>query len=464
MGTAKAETEARSMTDKEQDRIVEEFKENILAFCEIVLSNGYRNGDIWHAANIDNDPISRDGKGSLQVVLAGAKAGCFYDWAEPDSKGGPVTLWKSVFGIADTGEAFAGMERWNRSGALPNGASADLGAYAGAAERERAWTEIEALAPSDAIEKEWCTWIETYRACTAHAEKLAETGWKEPWWGGVSYIGDKRASEIDWKAEAKRERAVNEEIIRTLKSLIIERRWTAVVEGTQSIKTEAARALADYRGLSTEIFEYLIERGDIGLLPVRDEIQIAFPVRREGWECQHVWRGEEASPMPRGLSWLEKPIRRTEYLGMHIRWFKGGDWGVKGGWRYDPKGLEISPYVVGDPSRAQVLLLAESSWDPVAFADIYELHKAAYPWAAVVTRSAANAARLPVKDFPPKSILLALLQNDAANAKWQRSLPFEITSRLREVRPPPEFKDLNDWRRARSAAEIRAKLENDGNA
>jgi hypothetical protein len=308
-----------------------------------------------------------------------------------------------------------------------------------------------------------CEDIRALRAATAYAERLGETGWIERG-PGRGYFNYTPATEVDWKAEAKRERAENEEATRTLRSLLIERRWAAVVEGTLSIKTEAARALADYRGLSREIFEYLIERGDLGLLPVRDEVQIAFPVRREGREFRYEWKGEEASPRPRGLARLEAPDRRTEYLGMHLRWFERGEFGVGGAWRYDPKGLEITPYVVGDPSRASLILLAESTWDPIAFADIYQLHKAAYPWAAVATRSAANAARLPVKDFPPKAILLALLQNDAANGRWQRSLPFEITSRLREVRPPPEFKDLNDWRRARIAAEIRAKLKNDGNA
>jgi hypothetical protein len=41
-----------------------------------------------------------------------------------------------------------------------------------------------------------------------------------------------------------------------------------------------------------------------------------------------------------------------QFLGMHLRWFKAGEWSdeseEKGSWRYEPKGNPVQPFIIGD--------------------------------------------------------------------------------------------------------------------
>jgi hypothetical protein len=445
--------------NKSAGKIIEEFQETLPIFCETVLFNGHRNGDEWVVSNLDNDRSS--GEGSCYVNL---RSGCYYDFnpAVDNQKGGPLDLWKSLFGIEESSEALRGMERWVETGALPNGISADPRGSRLGKSQER---EADALLiPCDDLEKKWLHEIKVYRNWIEHDELLAEKGWKEQP-GSITYFNDKKATEINWRKVARQKRRDHEEAIRALKSLFHGHRWQAVAANSLANKEDIAVLLAGYRGLSPGIFEWLIEAGYLGLIKTerggKEELQIAFPVCRE---AELLYKPTEAafrahSPLLNSLEPL--PEIRTEFLGMHLRWFKG-EFGQGGGWAYYPKGLEIAPLIVGDLRKASVVLLAESQWDAFAFADLYQLHRSTKPWAIVATRGSANSVvQLRKVRVREDALLFAILQNDAANERWRQGIPLEISPRVREVIPPAGIKDFNDWARTTNASEIKTALRND---
>ncbi len=58
--------------------------------------------------------------------------------------------------------------------------------------------------------------------------------------------------------------------------------------------------------------------------------------------------------------------------------------------------------------------------------DLYKLYERGLdrPWAAIATRGASDASRLPADQFKPDATVLLLRQNDKANAQWYSNLPF----------------------------------------
>jgi hypothetical protein len=449
---------SKGIENKSAGKIIEEFQETLPIFCKTVLFNGHRNADEWVVSNLEND--RSDGGGSCYVNL---RTGCYYDFnpAVDNQKGGPLDLWKSLFGVEETSEALRGMERWVETGVLPTGTSADP--RASRLGKGKDGDADNLLIPCDDLEKKWRHEIKVYRSWIQYYELTAEKGWKErP--GSTTYFNDEKATDINWREVARQKRRDFEEAIRALKSLFHEHRWQAIATDSLANKEDIAVLLAEYRGLSPEIFEWLIETGYLGLIKTerrgKEELQIAFPVCRKAELLYTPTEAAFRAYSSFGDTLKPIPETRTEFLGLHLRWFKG-EFGQGGSWAYYPKGLQIEPLIIGDLKQATAIILAESQWDLIAFADLYELHRARFPWAGIATRGSANA-RLHIEKFPSDAPLLALLQNDKANRTWRQRIALEISSSIRDIIPPAGIKDLNDWMRVASASEIRLALEEQG--
>jgi hypothetical protein len=124
-------------------------------------------------------------------------------------------------------------------------------------------------------------------------------------------------------------------LIRACTANIWQHRWIKAAEDTIRNREEAAHFLAELRGLSPEVFLWLIDTGNAALYKAEkvskegnkfDDIEIAFPVTR---------------PVDR-TSWPDE--REIEFLGMHLKWF-GTE---KTGWRYEPKGTPALLLVIGE--------------------------------------------------------------------------------------------------------------------
>jgi hypothetical protein len=79
---------------------------------------------------------------------------------------------------------------------------------------------------------------------------------------------------------------------------------------------------------------------------------------------------------------------------MHILWT---DKDGKKHWRYNPKGCPAAPYIIGDLSTSDLVVIAESTWDVLAFLDLRRLYSWKRPWCAIGTREAGGARRLPAE-------------------------------------------------------------------
>src|SRR3981081_2987523 len=306
--------------------------------------------------------------------------------------------------------------------------------------------------------------------------------------------------------------------IRILLSKLYAHRWAQAVKNTQDIRKDAAILIAEYRGSSTDVFEWLIDQGQIAFYerPVKskdgstfESLDIATPVinpeqfdagfdevghakewidteegkawaktdqsreqineelsiiegryimasyiDQKGWAKRYPDGGmpdwytyahgrcrsaeSEAYKGVKDWYWVEHvPCRRTdEFLSMHCKWgWQPGS--EKSNWVSSPKGRGMQPWIVGDLAKAEVVIIGESTWDPVAFVDCFDLYREPEPFAFIATRSANNASKIPVDKINPDAVILLLLQNDEANEIWHSELPLEIQKRGRRVNPPP---------------------------
>jgi hypothetical protein len=163
---------------------------------------------------------------------------------------------------------------------------------------------------------------------------------------------------------------------------------------------------------------------------------VAFPVYREVKPDEPIAHWDAAKPIL--------------FYGMHIPWT---DKEGHKHWKYNPKGCPAEPYIIGDPRAADLVVIAESTWDIIAYIDLRGLwHETG--WAAIATRGASNAQRLPAASIKEGAVVLRLLQNDAGNAAWVISLPAMPQVEHREIRPPDGIKDLNDWMREAGAETV----------
>lgn len=140
------------------------------------------------------------------------------------------------------------------------------------------------------------------------------------------------------------------------------------------------------------------------------------------------------------------------FYGMHIPW---RDKYGKPQWYYKPKGCPSHPYVIGDVITADLVVIAESTWDAIAYIDLRKLWTwKKHAWCAIATRGAGNAQRIPAHQIKDGAVVVRLLQNDAANAAWVNSLPVMPQVEHGEIAPPDGIKDINDWIREAGAENV----------
>ena len=104
---------------EEKGKILSDFQETLLDFCESVLYNGSQSGDEWDCADLQNSERTPGDQGSCSVNL---KKGRFRDnnpAAEP-SKGGAHRMFCTIFGLK-AGDGWRAMRQWNEDRTLPDG-------------------------------------------------------------------------------------------------------------------------------------------------------------------------------------------------------------------------------------------------------------------------------------------------------------------------------------------------------
>jgi hypothetical protein len=200
---------------------------------------------------------------------------------------------------------------------------------------------------------------------------------------------------------------------------------------------EATQIVADWRGISAGLFVWLAQHGYFGIAAdsrlknaggTWNQLTAVFPV------C-------DAAGVLVGLH--HRVVPRWEGMCINVPWF------------YDPAGTKPTPLVIGDPVNADLVIISESSWDPLAYADCYQLdQQQEVSWAAIITRGSANGARVPA-NFKDGAAVVILAQNDDANDDWRAALPISIREQATIIRAPAEQKDFNDWLRAVGGEEIR---------
>ena len=133
-----------------------------------------------------------------------------------------------------------------------------------------------------------------------------------------------------------------------------------------------------------------------------------------------------------------------------------------GKWFYLPKGKGVHPLIIGPIATATKVMVFESQWDALAVMDAVRWHEAAPAgWAVIATRGAGNgkfAARA-------AGAVYAWPQNDEekdgkrAGEVWFSDVVAAARGPVHRVHIPPDFKDANDWTRARPV-DVMTAIEN----
>jgi hypothetical protein len=435
---AKVKGLGKAEKEEEAEHILDDFLETLPDFCASVLFNGAQRGDEWVCSDLQNSPCEAEGLGSCNINLA---KGVFHDHnpaADPE-KGGMLDMWRAIFGVSK-GDAIKGIKQWNKDRTLPDGSK---GVVSG---KKVELSEDSIIEAQDEYEESRVKMIHAFQTWIEDSEEHGGTPEKTKHY---------------------------ENLIDEMISQIFTRRWLQAVECTQAVREKFAGELAEMRGLSKEVFLWLIDSGNIACVYDRKEIKkapfeteegvwvepepeiiehfnIAFPVccdippgfEPRGWTVNEI----ELKGGGPGRHNMNDPAPTVLVLGMHIPWtdYKTG---VKH-WRYTPKGCPAHPYAIGDARTADLVIIAESTWDIIAYIDLRKLYTWKRPWCAVATRGARNAQRIPASQIKQGAVVLRLLQNDAANAAWVSSLPAIPQAEHREITPPDGIKDLNDWMKA----------------
>lgn len=158
-------------------------------------------------------------------------------------------------------------------------------------------------------------------------------------------------------------------------------RWRASVEDSNRLRDGFAREMAKKRGLSPEVFAWLIEEGYLAW----------FECERRTRDGTRTWTsGDIAFPVTFRLE------EKFYFFGVHLKWFsqKGEE-----GWQYYPPKKECPgmPFVIGHPVfEAERIVIGESTWDVIAAIDLYRMWESPVKWAAIAARGAKNLTYLPL--------------------------------------------------------------------
>jgi hypothetical protein len=407
-----------SVYTPEEGAAIATFIEALPSIVEERLAAGHRAGDEWIIGDLEGNPGT-----SCHVSTA---KGVFHDHNPTASprQGGAIALFAALFGYggSEEGEALKGMVEWARGKPPPASESEKPDPLD---ELEAKWMESERREEAGITllktDPSFCADLDRAEILRDYERRLAETRA-----GLVNIRARQEVKRAQLRAEA-RERVKIERTITQKRERTAAKEagafWAELSAASKSSTDLLSNALASYRGLRRDVFRWMIEAG---YLVVDAECQIAFPI-----------------------------VKKEKIVGMHVKWLAEDRSG--GGWYCSPPGVKLSPLVIGDLPRADLVAIGESTWDLIAYYDLYGLYKEEGV-AGIATRGAGNARRIPAREISPDAAIQLLLQNDAANAEWLAELPSVIRKRAVPLAPPVEFKDLNDWMCAVSYPEILQRL------
>jgi hypothetical protein len=238
---------------EEAQHILDDFLETLTDFCASVLFNGAQKGDEWVCSDLQNSPCKSEGEGSCRINL---KKGVFHDHnpAASPKKGGMLRIWQTIFDVSK-GEAIAGIKKWNEDRTLPDGSK-------GIASGKRVQLgEDSTIEAQDAYEESRVKWIHTFQGWITYHQKHGGT--------------PEKTKEL-------------ENMIDEMVSQIYTRRWLQAVEFTQepTIREKFAGELAEMRGLSKEVFLWLIDTGNIACVYECKEKKRESVINEDGIEEQ----------------------------------------------------------------------------------------------------------------------------------------------------------------------------------
>ena len=172
--------------------------------------------------------------------------------------------------------------------------------------------------------------------------------------------------------------------------------------------------IAEWRGWTVELVAQLVDDGAMATPLYHGERYIAFRVDYPGIKDFGAFG-----------AWFS-----TEQIGWHVR-LKPKQAGDKASWRFDPsesehgRGIPSLPFILGDFSTAQLLVITEGQWDAITFAHVagWLSHDTAWPQSVCVLGIRGAQGVAPFFDHyaphwltKPKCLLLP--DNDSAGTTW----------------------------------------------
>lgn len=417
----------------DKDKILEDFAETLESFCGQMLPHGHREGNKWICGSL------ADEEGDSCAVWL--DSGTFND-TNPTAehvKGSPVDLWKALFGEMHFRDVLRGMEHWMKDGTLPDGGKGR---------------------PTKNTSNQKRSFSERREELLQHIERLNKAiEFRE---GQLKWLGGETHKQIENRPWVVSAQDVNEFLKQH--HLLLDKyqvqldvtdwlmlppaeRLSAYTQGVID-RPEDLQKLCQWRGITPETFRWLAQNSYFGI-------------------GTHFWFEHNPEVLPvegERLSlgvWSQTtaifPIynEQRKVTSFHHRILPNGAWQPKVPWFCEPAGEKLSPMIIGDVSTADLVVIAESTWDAIAFIDLRKLWTwKEYRWAVIATRGASNAQRLPAALIKEGAVVVRLLQNDAGNAAWVASLPLMTQAEHQEIRPPDGIKDLNDWVREAGAETV----------
>jgi hypothetical protein len=344
-------------------------------------------------------------------------------------------LFGAIFGLTEFRDIIEGIEIWVKDGTLPDGSKGVP--VAGKIEISPG----EVLEARDDEEKELISEIRRLQNVLEWVKAQEGDPYRDnPPGRKVKIITDDEPTGVtDWDKYNARQVANCEMFLAGTKSKFWAHRWIKAVEETQADRDEIAKFFAELRGLSPDVFKWLIDNAYTAI----------YTSEKTTKDGARKWTDHEiAFPVFRTVDWTAWPIEADiEFLGMHLKWIKNKD---KSGWRYEPKGRPVQPLIIGDITAAELVIVAESTWDPIAYLDDTKLYETDTAWAVVITRGAGNAKLFPGHLVRPDATVFALAQNDETNQHWVNELAKLAQRPIQVIRPPAEVKDYNDYVKAKN--------------
>jgi hypothetical protein len=373
-------------TKKRIAKALDAFEETIPSFCEAALPNGVLANNKWHIGDLSSGEA-----GTSCCVFLNGGGFCDQNPSADHVKGGKTELWAAIFGVTDLGEIIVGMEAWVKDGTLPDGSKGVMRAVKIETESGKVLTardrdEVKLIELIDYHQQKIEYWK---RDVTVKPEDefLAEVCPES------MCAGWPESRRTEFKEDALRLRA---DMIRDIP------KFEERIE-------ESKRFIGVFK---SKLYRHRWRKAVNGTQANRDEIA--------------QWLADLRGLGPDVFAWLiDLVLSKT--------------------WTYTPKRIPVQPQVIGDVATADRVIVAESTWDPIAYLDEHRLYKED-GWAVVITRGARTAKLFPAELVKPEAAIIALAQNDAANAQWLKELTQRVPGReVTIIQLPAECKDYNDY-------------------